>query len=84
MSDASPEPEPDDPFSSSSSFPDDTDAPPWDAPGDDLSGPPPPGNDQSASMALDMARLWVQQHQKASMLGAFAVGTFIGALLRRS
>jgi hypothetical protein len=42
------------------------------------------GEDRSASMALDMARLWVQQHQKAAMLGAFAVGTFVGALLRNS
>lgn len=36
----------------------------------------------SPSFALDMARLWVQRHQKASMLGAFAAGVFVGALLR--
>lgn len=33
-------------------------------------------------MALEMARLWIREHQKASMLGAFAVGVFAGALLR--
>jgi hypothetical protein len=36
----------------------------------------------SPSFALKMARLWVQRHQKASMLGAFAVGVFIGAMVR--
>ncbi len=41
----------------------------------------PAGDEMSPSFALDMARLWVQQHQKASMLGAFAVGVFIGAML---
>jgi hypothetical protein len=40
------------------------------------------GDDVSPSFALDVARLWVQRHQKASMLGAFAVGVFVGALLR--
>lgn len=38
--------------------------------------------DASTSFYLDMAKLWVQEHKKASMLGAFAVGVFVGALLR--
>jgi len=37
--------------------------------------------DRSA-FALDMARMWMKEHQKATMLGAFAVGVFAGALLR--
>ncbi len=36
----------------------------------------------SSSFAKDMARSWVQQHQKATMLGAFAVGVFVGVMLR--
>lgn len=36
----------------------------------------------SASFAVDVARLWVREHQKPAMLGAFAVGVFVGALLR--
>ena len=39
-------------------------------------------DDLSSSVAVDMARLWVQRHQKATMLGAFAVGVFVGAMLR--
>lgn len=35
-----------------------------------------------ASLAVDIAKIWVQEHQKASMLGAFAVGVFVGAMLR--
>lgn len=34
------------------------------------------------SLSVDMARMWVREHQKASMLGAFAVGVFAGAWLR--
>lgn len=34
------------------------------------------------SMVGDMARMWVREHQKASMLGAFAIGVFAGAWLR--
>ena len=36
----------------------------------------------SGSLATEMARSWVQRHQKATMLGAFGVGVFIGVLLR--
>lgn len=36
----------------------------------------------SSSLAQDMARSWVQRHQKATMLGAFGVGVFVGAMLR--
>jgi hypothetical protein len=35
-----------------------------------------------ASFALDMARAWVKDHQKATMLGAFASGVVLGALFR--
>lgn len=34
------------------------------------------------SMALEAARIWVEKHQEASMIGAFAVGVFLGGLLR--
>lgn len=76
MDDASPEPEADDSISSSSS-PRDTDAP-FGEKEEDAS----PTNDFSPSFAGDVARIWVQEHQKATMLGAFAVGVFVGALLR--
>lgn len=35
-----------------------------------------------ASLALGMARSWVEQHQKLTMLGAFATGVVLGSLLR--
>jgi hypothetical protein len=46
-----------------------------------------PGGDPSSwsgrsAFALDMARMWVKEHQKTTMLGAFAVGVFVGALSR--
>lgn len=34
------------------------------------------------SLAVDLARFWVKEHQKATMLGAFGVGVFIGVLIR--
>lgn len=83
MTDDSSDPDSPESFSSSSSFDEGADfderssAPPWGAEGD-TSDP----EDLSASFTVDMARLWVQRHQKASMLGAFAVGVFVGALLR--
>jgi hypothetical protein len=36
----------------------------------------------SASMMQEMAAMYVREHQTASMLGAFAAGVFVGALLR--
>ena len=36
----------------------------------------------SASLAKDMARSWVRQHQKATMVGAFGLGVFAGVMLR--
>ena len=53
-------------------------------------GPPPfdEFDDDSASLgdrsgfALDMARLWIKEHQTTTMLGAFAVGVFVGSLFR--
>jgi hypothetical protein len=59
------------------------DAPPW-ADADEAASGLPHDADRSGAFALDMARLWVQQHQKTAMLGAFALGTFVGALLRDS
>lgn len=35
-----------------------------------------------STVALDMARMWVKDHQRTTMLGAFAVGVFVGALFR--
>lgn len=34
------------------------------------------------TLALSMAQQWVQEHQKTTMLGALAVGVFVGSLLR--
>jgi hypothetical protein len=87
MADASPNPEsPDsespDPFSSPS--PDDNaagfneaEAPPWETEDPEFGQEAP-----DESFAVDMARLWVKQYQKATMLGAFGIGVFVGALLR--
>jgi hypothetical protein len=41
-----------------------------------------PSMGDRSAFALDMARIWMKEHQKATMLGAFAVGVFAGALLR--
>ncbi len=35
-----------------------------------------------SALAVEMARMWVQEHQEAAMLGAFAVGVVVGSLLR--
>ena len=35
-----------------------------------------------ASIAVDVARDWVRERQTATMLGAFAVGVFVGVLSR--
>jgi len=37
--------------------------------------------DRSA-FAMEMARMWVKEHQTTTMLGAFAVGVFVGSLSR--
>lgn len=77
MADASPNPEPNEPFSDPSPSAAGPDAPPWEDAEDD-----PLADSSSPSFALNMARLWVQEHQKASMLGAFGIGVFVGAMLR--
>lgn len=92
MADASPNPESPDPESPDPGSPDPFSSPPPDddAAGVDEAEAPPWGTedpefgqeDPDESFAVDMARLWVKQHQKATMLGAFAVGVFVGALLR--
>jgi len=38
--------------------------------------------DLDPSLALELARSWVREHQNATMLGAFAVGVFVGSLFR--
>ncbi|NBB74728.1 MAG: hypothetical protein GVY35_13745 [Bacteroidetes bacterium] len=35
-----------------------------------------------SQLAMEMAKTWVRQHQTAAMVGAFAVGAFVGALMR--
>jgi hypothetical protein len=35
-----------------------------------------------SQLAIEMAKTWVRQHQTAAMVGAFAVGAFVGALMR--
>ncbi len=97
MANASPDPESPDPESSDPEFSDpgspdpfSSPSPDTDAAGADEAEAPPweteaPGfgrEDPDESFAVDMARLWVKQHQKATMLGAFGVGVFVGALLR--
>lgn len=36
-----------------------------------------------AQFALELGKEWIRQHQTAAMLGAFAIGAFVGALMRR-
>lgn len=82
MTEPSSNPESQNPFSSSSlpdedrGFDENVESPPWDTEGPEF------GEDVDGAFAVDMARLWVKQHQKAVMLGAFGVGVFVGALLR--
>lgn len=60
------------------------------APSNPSSAPPfdrtdvPPGDSEleQVQLVIDVARAWVQEHQTAAMLGAFAFGAFIGALMR--
>jgi hypothetical protein len=48
------------------------------------SSPDVPGAaDLDPSLVLELARSWVREHQNATMLGAFAVGVFVGSLLRK-
>lgn len=82
MADTSPDSESPDSFSSPSTADegagfDEADAPPWEREKPEFGQ-----EEMEESFAVDMARLWVKQHQKATMLGAFAVGVFVGALLR--
>jgi len=91
MADSPPDPESNDPFSDPESGEPysgpsragkDQHAPPWEQEGGDPFAEGPEEGEMSPSFALKMARLWVKRHQKASMLGAFAVGVFIGAMVR--
>jgi len=31
---------------------------------------------------MDLSQVWIREHQKTAMLGAFALGVFTGAWLR--
>lgn len=79
---------PDDPFSDGSSsddpFGDLHDSFEDQAPEDPLGGAPGPAASGALepSLALELARSWVREHQNATMLGAFAAGVFVGSLLR--
>lgn len=75
MADEASENEPQSTFDASSS--EEAEPPEWAA---DPSGAT--GLGSSASLAADVAKLWIQEHQKKSLLGAFAVGVFVGAMLR--
>lgn len=82
---SSPEPDPapnregNDPFAE---IGDSFDAPDGPGPAGDFggSGARPSGLD--ASLVLSLTRSWVKQHQKLTMLGAFATGVVLGSLLR--
>ena len=41
-----------------------------------------PSSGSDAGFALEMGRMWVRDNLTTSMLGAFAAGVFLGALLR--
>lgn len=58
--------------------------PDGDGPSFDSSGGPMPDGmgGESAGFAYEMAKMWVRDHQKTAMVGAFATGVFLGALLR--
>lgn len=77
MANPSTEPDRGEPSVSSSSPFDGDDPPSWK---EDAEMSMPDG--VSSSFAKEMARSWVQRHQKATMLGAFAVGVFVGTMLR--
>ncbi|MCS3651607.1 hypothetical protein GGQ08_002541 [Salinibacter ruber] len=77
MSNPSTDPAPGDfPTSSGAPF-EDPDPSSWDQ-ADEMEMP----GGLSSSLATDMARSWVRQHQKATMIGAFGVGVFVGVMLR--
>ncbi len=46
---------------------------------DEIGGQDPFGE---ASFVLELGKEWVRQHQTVAMIGAFAVGAFVGALMR--
>lgn len=69
---ADPENEDDPPFQQDPPFADASpeESSPFSASGDQL------------SFAWNVARMWIKEHQQASMLGAFALGIFVGAYIR--
>lgn len=54
----------------------------WEEPSPGRTAPSSTGGQDEVQLALDVAKTWVQEHQTAAMLGAFALGAFIGALMR--
>jgi hypothetical protein len=82
---SSPEPDPapnregDDPFAE---FGDSFDAPDGPGPAGDFGGSEAHPSGLDASLVLTLTRSWVKQHQKLTMLGAFATGVVLGSLLR--
>ncbi len=82
---SSPDPDPapdrgdDDPFAE---FGDSFDAPDGPGPASGVGGPGDRPSGLDATLALSLARSWVKQHQKLTMLGAFATGVVLGSLLR--
>jgi hypothetical protein len=82
---SSPDPDPapnregDDPFAE---FGDSFDAPDGPGPAGEFGGPEARPSGLDPSLALSLARSWVKQHQKLTMLGAFATGVVLGSLLR--
>ena len=43
---------------------------------------PPPSNPPDVVALLDEAMTWVEKNQTVAMLGAFALGVFIGTMMR--
>lgn len=62
-----------DPFAQEAPFGPDTSSP---------GGAPAPQGGSSFTMAWSVARMWIKEHQREAMLGAFATGVVVGAYLR--
>ena len=43
---------------------------------------PPPRGLEESQLAFEVAKEWVRQNQTIAMIGAFAVGSFVGAMMR--
>lgn len=70
------------------SDPDPTDADPFSSAPADGGMESPSGSaasslDTDPAFLMNMAKMWIQEHQRSTMLGAFAVGVFVGSLFRK-